>query len=81
MISRAALDVLQPGPFVEVHPDDLGRYGLADGVTVTVRSRRGVIRLEAQASRTAMPGSVFIPFQVLRRATGSVRSPPGMASV
>ena len=34
----AALDALQPGPFVEVHPDDLAKHGLADGQEVTVRS-------------------------------------------
>src|SRR5205814_7216320 len=45
----AALDALQPVPFVEVHPDDLERYGVQDGEMVTVRSRRGEIRLEARA--------------------------------
>ncbi|MBI1913821.1 MAG: formate dehydrogenase subunit alpha [Planctomycetes bacterium] len=72
MTRRAqALDALQPGPFVEVHPDDLGRYGLADGATVTVRSRRGAIRLEARASRAVTPGSVFIPFH-FREAAANV---------
>src|SRR5205823_2134054 len=45
----AALDALQPTPFVEVHPDDLARLGVADGAVVTVRSRRGAIRLAARA--------------------------------
>src|SRR5262249_9074032 len=58
----AALDALQPGPFVEAHPDDLARLGIADGDAVTVRSRRGAIRLPARASTAAAPGSVFIPF-------------------
>jgi formate dehydrogenase major subunit len=58
----AALATLQPGPFVEVHPDDLARLGLAEGARVTVRSRRGAIRLPARASATVLPGSVFIPF-------------------
>jgi formate dehydrogenase major subunit len=63
MTRRAAvLDALQPGPFVEVHPHDLARHSIADGASVTVRSRRGAIRLSARASAAVMPGSVFIPF-------------------
>src|SRR5205823_853036 len=54
----AALDALQPVPFVEVHPDDLERHGLRDGEMVTVRSRRGEIHLEARASRAVTAGSV-----------------------
>jgi formate dehydrogenase major subunit len=72
MTRRAvALDALQPGPFVEVHPDDLARYGLADGMTVKVCSRRGAIRLPARTSRAVAPGSVFIPFH-FREAAANV---------
>jgi formate dehydrogenase major subunit len=67
----AALDALQPGPFVEVHPDDLARHGLADGAVVTVRSRRGAIRLPARANRDVSPGSLFIPFH-FREAAANV---------
>jgi formate dehydrogenase major subunit len=68
----AALDALQPGPFVEVHPDDLSRHGLADGSPVTVRSRRGAIRLPARASRAVPPGSVFIPFHFREAAANAL---------
>ncbi len=72
MTRRAAvLDALQPGPFVEVHPDDLARLGIADGCEVTVRSRRGAIRLPARASQAVPPGSVFIPFH-FREAAANV---------
>ncbi len=67
----AALDALQPGPFVEVHPGDLARHGLADGRPVTVRSRRGAIRLPARASTAVPPGSVFVPFH-FREAAANV---------
>jgi formate dehydrogenase major subunit len=67
----AALDALKPGPFVEVHPDDLARLGVADGGVVTVRSRRGAIRLPARASVAVPPGSVFIPFH-FREAAANV---------
>ncbi len=72
MTRRArALDALQPGPFVEVHPDDLAHHGLADGDAVTVRSRRGAITLAARASRAVTPGCVFIPFH-FREAAANV---------
>jgi formate dehydrogenase major subunit len=67
----AALDALQPEPFVEMHPDDLARYGVVAGNEVTVRSRRGVIRLPARASDSVPPGSVFIPFH-FREAAANV---------
>jgi formate dehydrogenase major subunit len=67
----AALDALRPGPFVEVHPDDLARHGLSDGQEVTVRSRRGAIRLPVRASDGVQPGTVFIPFH-FREAAANV---------
>jgi formate dehydrogenase major subunit len=77
----AALDSLQPRPFVEVHPDDLARLGLVDGALVLVRSRRGVIRLEARTSARTVPGNVFIPFHFREAAanvlTNDVLDPEG----
>jgi formate dehydrogenase major subunit len=67
----AALDALSPGPFVEVHPQDLAKLGLGDGQEVTVRSKRGAIRLPARASDTVQPGSVFVPFH-FREAAANV---------
>lgn len=67
----SALDTLQPGPFVEVNPADLAALGLHDGQEVTVRSRRGAIRLPIHASPAVQPGSVFIPFH-FREAAANV---------
>jgi formate dehydrogenase major subunit len=67
----AALDALSPGPFVEVHPADLARLGLADGQEVTVRSRRGAIRLSVRSTDQVQPGTVFIPFH-FREAAANV---------
>jgi formate dehydrogenase major subunit len=72
MTRRAtALDALQPGPFVEVHPQDLQRFGICSGNEIAVRSRRGVIRLQARASEAVPPGSIFIPFH-FREAAANV---------
>src|SRR5262249_16493049 len=67
----AALAALQPGPFVEAPPEDLVKYGVADGQVITVRSRRGAIRLPARAGDAVPPGSVFIPFH-FREAAANV---------
>src|SRR5215210_6604147 len=72
MTRRAqALDALQPGPFVEIHPADLSALNVADGEQVTVRSKRGAIRLPARASSNVQRGSVFIPFHY-REAAANV---------
>lgn len=57
-----ALDAIQPGPFAEIHPDDLASAGIADGAEATLRTRRGAIRLPLRASDRAIRGSVFVPF-------------------
>jgi formate dehydrogenase major subunit len=66
-----ALDALQPGPFAELHPLDLAAVGAADGDDVTVRSKRGAIRLPARASDHVQRGCVFIPFH-FREAAANV---------
>jgi formate dehydrogenase major subunit len=66
-----ALDALEPTPFVEANPRDLATLNLVEGQEVTVRSRRGAIRLVARASDGVQPGSVFIPFH-FREAAANV---------
>jgi formate dehydrogenase major subunit len=63
MTRRAAvLDSLQPGPFAELHPDELARHGIIPDSVITVQSRRGSIRLPARSNPGVIPGSIFIPF-------------------
>ncbi len=52
----------EPGPFVEVNPDDAARLGVALGDPVQISSRRGTIRLPARLSDGVPPGMVFVPF-------------------
>jgi formate dehydrogenase major subunit len=66
-----ALDAISPAPFVEIHPDDLARLGVAEGDQVAVSSRRGRIALPARRSTKVTPGSVFIPFH-FREAAANV---------
>ncbi|MCT9009451.1 bifunctional nitrate reductase/sulfite reductase flavoprotein subunit alpha [Streptomyces rhizosphaerihabitans] len=58
----AKLNKLDPGPFVELHPDDAAALGVADGDSVEVASRRGRAVLPAAVSDRVRPGCCFAPF-------------------
>ncbi|MFQ6047208.1 MAG: molybdopterin oxidoreductase family protein [Gemmatimonadales bacterium] len=47
---------------LEVHPDDLARWGLVDGGWACVRSARGDVRIKVKATRRSPPGTVFASF-------------------
>lgn len=57
-----ALNRLEPGPFVELHPEDAARLGIQDKDQVAIRSRRGRAVLPARVSDRVMPGNCFAPF-------------------
>ncbi|WP_409289012.1 molybdopterin-dependent oxidoreductase [Pseudomonas sp. KCJK8927] len=57
-----ALNKLEPGPFVELHPEDAERLGIRDKDPVAIRSRRGQAVLPARVSDRVMPGNCFAPF-------------------
>lgn len=57
-----ALNRLNPGPFVEVAPDDARRLGLVDGARVEVASRRGRAVLPVVVTDRLLPGTCFAPF-------------------
>jgi ferredoxin-nitrate reductase len=52
----------EPGPYVEVHPDDAIELGIAEGDVVQLSSRRGTLRAPARLSDGVAPGMVFLPF-------------------
>ncbi|WP_027344399.1 bifunctional nitrate reductase/sulfite reductase flavoprotein subunit alpha [Hamadaea tsunoensis] len=56
------LNRLNPGPFVEIHPDDARTLGIADGDPVEIASRRGKAVLPAALTDRVMPGCCFAPF-------------------
>ncbi|MCM2361383.1 bifunctional nitrate reductase/sulfite reductase flavoprotein subunit alpha [Pseudomonas sp. SR18] len=58
----ATLNKLNPGPFVEVHPDDARRLGLKAKDPVEVRSLRGRAVLPALITDRVRPGNCFAPF-------------------
>src|SRR6478735_5420952 len=58
----AKLAKLHPGPFVEVHPGDAERHGIAEGDQVEVASRRGRFVVPAVLTDRVQPGGLFAPF-------------------
>ena len=58
----ATLNRLNPGPFIEVHPQDAAALGVRDRDQLEVRSRRGHAVLPVQISDRVLPGGCFAPF-------------------
>jgi NADPH-dependent sulfite reductase flavoprotein alpha-component len=58
----AKLNKLNPGPFVEIHPDDAARLQIYDGDRVEIASRRGRAVLPASVTDRVRPGNCFAPF-------------------
>lgn len=58
----ATLNKLNPGPFVELHPEDAARLGVKNKDCVELASRRGSAILPAVVTDRVMPGNCFAPF-------------------
>jgi len=58
----AKLNKLNPGPFVEIHPDDAARLQISDDDPVEIASRRGRAVLPAVVTDRVRPGDCFAPF-------------------
>lgn len=56
------LNKLNPGPFIEVHPEDATVLGIRDKDKVEIRSRRGRAVLPAIVTERVRPGNCFAPF-------------------
>ncbi|MEC0229975.1 molybdopterin oxidoreductase family protein [Paenibacillus alba] len=58
----AMLNKLNPGPFIEIHPEDALMIGIREKDLVEVRSRRGHAVLPAVISERVRQGNCFAPF-------------------
>ena len=58
----ATLNKLNPGPFVEIHPEDAANFGIRDKDHVEVRSLRGRAVLPAVVTDRVRQGNCFAPF-------------------
>jgi anaerobic selenocysteine-containing dehydrogenase len=52
----------EPGPYVEIHPEDAASLEISDGDLVQLSTRRGTIQLSARLHDGVSPGMVFVPF-------------------
>jgi len=62
------LNQIAPECFVEISPQDAGKFGLENGARIMVASRRGRIDAVVKISRKAATGTVFIPFHYAQAA-------------
>ena len=73
------LNELVPTGFVEIHPDDAARLGIADNAEVSVQTRHGAITAPANVTARVRPGTVFVPFHFwespANRLTNPARDP------
>ncbi len=58
----AKFNRLNPGPFVQIHPDDANRLQIRDGDAVEIASRRGRAVPPAVVTDRVRPGDCFAPF-------------------
>jgi sulfite reductase (NADPH) flavoprotein alpha-component len=56
------LNKLNPGPFVEIHPEDAAELGIEEKDRVEIRSKRGKAVLPAVVTDRVLPGTCFAPF-------------------
>lgn len=56
------LNKLNPGPFIEINPQDAERLGIQDNDRVDIVSRRGQATLPAVVTDRVRPGNGFAPF-------------------
>ncbi len=56
------LNKLNPGPFVEIHPEDAAELGIEEKDRVEIRSKRGKALLPALVTDRVRPGTCFAPF-------------------
>ena len=63
--TRRIGDLPDDGAFAEMHPLLASRLGVADGMPVTVTTRRGEMRIPARVTTTIRPDTVFVPFHWL----------------
>ncbi len=66
------LDREEPVPFVELHPEDASRLGIAARQDVLVATRRGEVRARALLTETVRPGLLFMPFHFAEGAANAL---------
>jgi formate dehydrogenase major subunit len=75
MTRRTPSERLVGRDFLEIHPEDAARLGIADGAEVRVTSRWGQAVAPARHSRRMLPGTLFLSFHFPETHTNCVVGP------
>ena len=52
---------LVPEPLAEIHPDTARKYGINNGDTIIVETKRGSIEIKARVTEDILPQVVHVP--------------------
>ena len=74
---ESGLDAKQSEAFVELHPRDAKKRGIADRALVDVITRRGSVRLRALYSRQVQPGCIWMPMHFAEARANVVTNDAG----
>ena len=58
----SGIDYLLKEESLEIHPDDMAKWGLKDGDWANLSSRRGTVKIRARSSDISPRGTVFCSF-------------------
>ena len=58
----SGIDYLAPEEYLEVHPDNVKKWGLTDGGWAKMTSRRGEVKIKVKATPRSPRGTVFASF-------------------
>ena len=64
-----------PESLVEIHPNDAAKYGITDGRTVRVASRRGAVEAKASVTERSPEGTVFMSFHFHEARVNLITNP------
>jgi predicted molibdopterin-dependent oxidoreductase YjgC len=64
-----------PESLVEIHPKDAQKYGITDGRSVRVASRRGAVEAKASVTERSPEGTVFMSFHFSEARVNLITNP------
>lgn len=69
------IDDVTPHKLVEVNPVDAEEYGIKEGETIVVSTRRGKLQAKAKVTDNIIPGTIFMPFHYAQAAANLLTNP------
>ncbi len=66
---NAAISQKEDENFIEMHSEDAGRLGVADGGLARVTTRRGSLVVRARVAERVRPGALWMPFHFVENST------------